>query len=202
MPTSNQEWLALAVSASFAAGLNVYATIATLGILARTGVLQLPTSLHIIQDLWVIVIACVMFAMEFFADKIPVFDLFWNALHTFIRVPVAALLAYGATQHLSPTSQALAAAMGGALALVSHSSKLAARTVVTPSPEPVSNSLLSVGEDVGAIGLTWFATHHPFAAASITGGLVIALLFAMRWLVRGVRRFWASVRRRLSPEAA
>jgi Domain of unknown function (DUF4126) len=198
MPTSNQEWLALAVTASFAAGLNVYATIATLGILSRSGVLPLPPSLYLIQDWWVIAIAGVMFALEFVADKIPVVDLVWNALHTFIRVPVGALIAFGATQHMSPSSQALAAAMGGTLALVSHSSKLAARTLVTPSPEPVSNSVLSVGEDVGAIGLTWFATHHPFIAAGVTGAAVIALGFAARWLVNGVRSTWNRLSARFS----
>jgi hypothetical protein len=198
MPTSNQEWLALAVSSSFAAGLNVYATIATLGILSRTGVLSLPTSLYLIQDWWVIVIAGIMFALEFVADKIPVVDLVWNALHTFIRVPVGALLAYGATQQLSPGAQAMSAALGGALALVSHSSKLAARTMVTPSPEPVSNSVLSVCEDVGAIGLTWFATHHPFVAAGVTSAAVIALVFAARWLVNGVRNTWSSLSARFS----
>ena len=202
MPTSNwtsgHDWLALAVSASFAAGLNVYATVATLGILAHTGVLPLPESLHVISEWWVIVVSSVMFVMEFFADKIPVFDLFWNALHTFIRVPMGALLAYGATQHLSPELQALAAAMGGGLALISHSSKFAARTLVTPSPEPVSNALLSVGEDVGAIGLTWFATHHPYAAAGITGVLVVCLILATRWIVRGIRSAWAGLRNRLA----
>ncbi|GAC1659696.1 MAG: hypothetical protein NVS9B15_22820 [Acidobacteriaceae bacterium] len=199
MPTSNQDWLALAVSASFAAGLNVYATIATLGILSRTGVLPLPPALYLIQDWWVIAIAGVMFALEFVADKIPVIDLVWNALHTFIRVPVGALIAYGATQHMSPTSQALAAAMGGTLALVSHSSKFAARTLVTPSPEPVSNSVLSVGEDVGAIGLTWFATHHPYVAAGFTGAAVVALVIATRWIVRGIRSAWTKVSARFAP---
>jgi hypothetical protein len=123
------------------------------------------------------------------ADKIPVFDLLWNALHTFVRIPVAALIAYGATQRLSPQAQLMSALLGGVVAFIAHSGKLAARSAVTPSPEPVSNAVLSVGEDVGAIGLTWFASHHPYIAAGVTVAAVVVLGFAVHWIVRGVRRF-------------
>jgi hypothetical protein len=102
--------------------------------------------------------------VEFFADKIPGFDLFWNAAHTFIRVPVAALLAYEAASQLSPQLQLLAAAAGAAIAAIAHTSKTAARVLVTPSPEPISNIALSASEDVAAISLTWLATRHPYAA--------------------------------------
>src|ERR1700675_3548364 len=81
----------LIVAVSFAAGLNVYATVATLGLLAHAGLLDLPAGLLVISSWWVIVASGALFAVEFVADKIPVFDLFWNALHTFVRVPVAAL---------------------------------------------------------------------------------------------------------------
>lgn len=192
MHFSGAEWFALAISASFAAGLNVYATVATMGLLAHSGVLQLPPALASMQSWWVIGAAAALFALEFVADKIPVFDLIWNALHTFVRVPIAALIAYGATQQLSPQAQMLSAVLGGVVALIAHSGKLAARSVVTPSPEPVSNAALSVGEDVGAIGLTWFATHHPFIAAGVTGAAVVALIFAIHWMVRGVRRFFSN----------
>ena len=186
---SASEWFALAISASFAAGLNVYATVATIGLLAHAGVLQLPPALGSMQSWWVIGAAGALFALEFVADKIPVFDLLWNALHTFVRIPVAALIAYGATQHLSPQAQLMSAVLGGGIALVAHSGKLAARSAVTPSPEPVSNALLSVSEDAGAIGLTWFASHHPYVAAGVTVAAVIVLGFAVHWLVRGIRRF-------------
>jgi Domain of unknown function (DUF4126) len=189
-----QEWFALAVSASFAAGLNLYATVATLGLLARSHVLVLPPALHSLSDWWVIGIAAAMFAVEFVADKIPAFDLLWNALHTFIRIPAAALIAYGATQKLSPQAQLISALIGAGVAMVAHSGKMAARSVVTPSPEPLSNSLLSVGEDAGAVGLTWIATQHPYVAGGITLGLIVALLFAIRWIVRGTKRFYRRVR--------
>src|SRR5581483_4190522 len=102
MNFSSNEWLPLIVTTSFAAGLNVYATVATLGILGRVGVLPLPPSLHLLAAWYVIALALVLFGIEFFADKIPAFDLVWNALHTFIRIPIAALLAYRATATLPP----------------------------------------------------------------------------------------------------
>src|SRR5581483_9533397 len=130
--------------ASFAAGLNVYATVATLGVLGRTGVLPLPASLHTLESWPVIAVSVAMFIVEFFADKVPAFDLLWNAFHTFVRIPVAALIAYGATSHLSPGAQLLSALLGAAIAFAAHGGKLALRAAVTPSPEPVSNIALSL----------------------------------------------------------
>src|SRR5437588_5092073 len=133
---STHEILAMVIGASFAAGLNVYATIATLGLVGHYGLFQLPPNLHILENWWVIGAALALFVLEFFADKIPAFDLIWNALHTFIRVPVAALLGYQATAQLSPQAQFLTAAMAGAIALASHGGKTAGRPAVPPSPQP------------------------------------------------------------------
>jgi hypothetical protein len=178
----------LIVAVSFAAGLNVYATVATLGLLAHAGLLDLPSGLHLLTSWWVIATSAVLFAIEFFADKIPAFDLFWNALHTFVRIPVAALIAYGATSHLSPEKQLLAALAGGAIALAAHGGKTAARAAVTPSPEPVSNFALSAGEDILAVFLTWLASQHPIAAAGIVAGFLVVIIFAVRWIVRTIGR--------------
>jgi len=178
----------LIVAVSFAAGLNVYATIATLGLLARAGLLDLPSGLHLLTSWWVIAASAVLFAIEFFADKIPAFDLFWNALHTFVRIPVAALIAYGATSHLSPEKQLLATLAGGAIALAAHGGKTAARVAVTPSPEPLSNFALSAGEDTLAVFLTWLASQHPIAAAGIVTGFLVVIIFAVRWIVRTIDR--------------
>lgn len=188
---------ALIAATSFAAGLNVYATVATLGILSRANVVHLPASLHVVQSWPVIVIALVLFVIEFFADKIPAFDLVWNALHTFIRIPVAGLLAYGASAHLPPSAQAIAAIAGGAIALVAHGGKTAARVAVTPSPEPVTNMALSTGEDVVAIGLTWFATAHPYWAAGIVAALVLLAIFTVRFIWRAMRRLFRGAEREL-----
>ena len=156
---------ALVIAASFAAGLNIYATVLTLGILARTQWVALPPGLDSLGHTWVLVVCGIMFAMEFVADKIPGFDMVWNALHTVIRVPIAALVAYHASSQLTPQMQVLATAIGAAVALAAHGSKTAVRAAVTPSPEPISNIALSTTEDAVAIGLTWFATHHPVIAA-------------------------------------
>src|ERR1700676_3412713 len=134
----SNELFAVLTATSFAAGLNVYATVATLGLLAHTGVLPLPPALQLLSNWWVIAVSGVMFVIEFFADKIPAFDLVWNALHTFIRIPIAALLAYGATATLSPWEQLAATVAGGAISLASHGGKTAVRAAVTPSPEPLS----------------------------------------------------------------
>lgn len=190
------ELAAIVIATSFAAGLNVYATVATLGLLARAHVVVLPAALQIIRDPWVIGLCLALFALEAVADKVPAFDLIWNALQTFVRVPVGALLAYGATAQLSPGTQLLAAALGGAIAFAAHSAKTAARVAVTPSPEPFSNITLSVGEDALAIFLTWFATRHPILAAAIVLVLLAGIVVLARWIVRALR---ALVRARSAP---
>src|SRR5438128_5637673 len=140
------ELFALLTAIGFAAGLNLYATVAALGLLARFGHLPLPPGLHLLESWAVIAASTALFCIEFFADKVPAFDLIWNALHTFIRVPVAALLAYRATALLSPWEQLLVTAAGGAIALAAHCGKTAARTAVTASPEPFSNAVPSLGQ--------------------------------------------------------
>ena len=187
MDFSPRQLAALAIATSFAAGLNVYATVATLGLLARFQVIELPSSLGLLADGWVIGGAVALFLVEFVADKVPLFDLVWNAVQTVVRVPVAALLAYGATSHLSPGNQLLTAALGAVIALAAHGGKVAARVAVTPSPEPFSNIALSVGEDAFAIFLTWFATQHPFLAAAIAIVLVVAMAAVVQLVVRALR---------------
>jgi len=185
---AGSDLVGLIVAVSFAAGLNVYATVATLGLLAHAGLLDMPSGLHLLASWWVIAASGVLFAIEFFADKIPAFDLFWNALHTFVRIPVAALIACGAASHLSPEKQLLATLAGGAIALAAHGGKTAARVAVTPSPEPVSNIALSAGEDTLAVFLTWLATQHPIAAALIVTVFLLAIVVALRWVLRSARR--------------
>jgi hypothetical protein len=187
MKISANELVAAVVATSFAAGLNLYATVATLGLLAHLGVLTLPPALEMLSSWWIIGISGALFGIEFFADKIPAFDLVWNALHTFIRVPVAALLAYRATEALSPWEQLLATAAGAAIAFAAHGGKTAARAAVTASPEPFSNTALSVGEDSLAIFLTWFATRHPYSAAAIVVVLVLIIVLLARWVLRSLR---------------
>lgn len=181
---------ALVIAASFAAGLNVYATVLTLGLLARVHWVALPPGLETLSNWWIIGVSGTLFLAEFVADKIPGFDLLWNALHTFIRVPVAALLAFRATNQLTPEMQVLATALGAAIALAAHGSKTAARALVTPSPEPVSNIALSTTEDVAAVGITWVATQHPWAAAGFVLGLLLVSILMVRWVIQALRGMW------------
>ena len=199
MKFGGSELVGLIVAVSFAAGLNVYATVATLGLLAHAGLVALPSGLHPLASWWVIGASGVLFAIEFFADKIPVFDLFWNALHTFVRIPVAALIAYGATSQLSPEKQLLATLAGGAIALAAHGGKTAARVAVTPSPEPLSNFVLSAGEDTLAVFLTWLATQHPIAAGGIVVVFLVVLIIVMRWIVRAMKNLFRGAENEMAP---
>ena len=195
MDFSPRQLAALAIATSFAAGLNVYATVATLGLLARFDVIALPESLDVLGNWWVIGTASALYLIEFVADKVPLVDLVWNALQTFIRVPVAALLAYTATSHLSPGEQLLTTVAGALVAFAAHGGKTAARLAVTPSPEPFSNILLSLGEDGLAISLTWLATRHPFIAATIALSVVVAIVAAIRFVVRALRTVFSGAGR-------
>ncbi len=180
----------LVVAASFAGGLNIYATVLTLGFLARMHWVELPPGLDVLASWWVIVASAALFSVEFIADKIPGLDLVWNALHTFIRIPLAALLAYRATLQLTPEMQLLATTAGASIALAAHFSKTAARTLVTASPEPLSNIALSTGEDAAAVGLTWTAAHHPWIAGGVAAGFTLAAICTMRWIVIAISQTW------------
>jgi hypothetical protein len=193
----SNELFAVLTTISFAAGLNVYATVATLGLLAHAGMFPLPPDLQLLSSWYVIASSGILFLVELFADKIPVFDLLWNALHTFVRVPVAALLAYGATAELSSGWQLFATLLGGAIALAAHGGKTAIRAAVTPYPEPFSNITLSLGEDALAVFLTWFATTHPYWAAMISLTFVVVVVVLMRWVVLALRDMLRRARKEL-----
>jgi hypothetical protein len=189
---------ALLAAVGFAAGLNLYATVGVLGLLARFGHLPLPPGLHLLQSRTVIAASTALFLVEFFADKVPAFDLIWNALHTFVRVPVAALLAFEATRQLSPQQQLLATLLGAAVALAAHGGKTAVRAAVTPSPEPLSNITLSLGEDVLAVGLTWLATRHPYVAGTLATIFVVIILMLTRWVIRAMQALFRGAEHELA----
>ena len=191
MLSSPEHLAAFLLAVCFAAGLNVYGTVATLGLVARLGWVTLPGDLSVVQNHWVIGGCLVLFALEFVADKIPLVDLIWNVVQTFVRVPVAGLLAYGALPALDPGWQLAAGAAGSALALVAHSGKTALRAAVSGSPEPVSNIGLSLAEDAAALTITWFATQHPYVAAALVLVMIGTLILVTRWLLRGLRRLVA-----------
>jgi hypothetical protein len=182
------ETLGLALGAGFSSGLNLYATVATLGLLQRFGVIHLPAPLVVLAHPWVLGIAAALYLLEFFADKVPYGDTVWDAVHTFIRPPAAALLAYGAAGAAAPEWRWGAALLAGGVALTAHGTKASARAAVNTSPEPFSNWVLSFGEDLLAVWLTWMATTHPVATTVIVAALVVLSAFLLFYLFRFLRR--------------
>jgi uncharacterized protein DUF4126 len=180
--------LSLALGAGFSSGLNLYATVATLGLLQRFGVVHLPASLQALGHPWVIGIAAALYLIEFFADKIPYVDTVWDFIHTFIRPPAAALLAYAAAGAAAPEWRWGAALLGGSVALTSHGTKASARAAVNASPEPFSNWILSFGEDALAVWLAWMATAHPVATTVVVVALLALCAFLLYHLFRFARR--------------
>jgi hypothetical protein len=187
--------LGLALGAGFSSGLNLYATIATLGLLQRYGIIHLPASLQVLAHPWILGIAIALYAVEFLADKIPYVDTIWDAVHTLIRPPAAALLAYSATVAAPSEWRWGAALLAGGVALTSHGTKASARAAVNTSPEPFSNWVLSLGEDALAVWLTWMATVHPTATIVVVAFLILLagyLLFHLfRFLRRSIQRLLA-----------
>ncbi len=179
--------LGLALGAGFSSGLNLYATVATLGILQRWGIVHLPPALEVVAHPMVLGIAIALYVIEFLADKVPYLDTIWDAVHTFIRPPAAAVIAYGAAASAPSEWRWAAALLAGGVALTSHSTKASTRAAVNTVPEPFSNWALSFGEDLLAVWLTWFTTAHPTAAIVIVVALVILCAFLLYYLFRFVR---------------
>jgi hypothetical protein len=179
---------------SFAAGVNLYATVAILGLAARYGWVDLPPQFQIFNNLFIIGAAIVLYFIEFFADKIPYFDSVWDLVHTAIRPLGGALIAVATLGDASPGVEGLVALLGGTVAAGSHLTKTSTRAMANTSPEPVSNWALSFGEDVFVVGLGYLALAHPVAALIVAGVLLVVILIFAAVIVRTVRR-WFSRRR-------
>jgi hypothetical protein len=169
--------LAIAMGSSWVSGINLYAGVATLGLLGRFAHLPLPGELEVVTSWWVIGIAGGLYVIEFVADKIPIVDSTWDVIHTFIRVPAGAVLAAASFGDFDKGVQAVAFLLGGSLALSSHGTKAATRAVLNTSPEPVSNVVASVLEDLIAIGTTLASVFLPVLLFFLVGvGLFISAL--------------------------
>ncbi|HKR11134.1 MAG TPA: DUF4126 domain-containing protein [Pyrinomonadaceae bacterium] len=183
--------IAIAMGASWVSGINLYAGVATLGMLGRFANLQLPGELEVLTSWWVIGVAAALYIIEFFADKIPIVDSTWDVIHTFIRVPAGAVLAAGAFGDFDRSVQMIALLLGGGLALSSHGTKAATRVALNASPEPVSNWVASILEDIIAVVSTVLSVFLPVLLFIVVGiGLVISFLVFKRIL-----RFFRQVRR-------
>ncbi len=181
------QMLGFVLGASFASGLNLYATVATLGLLQRYQVIHLPASLEVLAHPLVLGIALTLYVVEFFADKIPWFDTVWDAIHTFIRPPAAALLAYVAVGSVPDAWKISAALIAGTIAFTSHGAKASTRAAVNVSPEPFSNWLLSFSEDGIAVFLSWMAVTHPLLTLFVVLALAAACGFLL-WKFFGLAR--------------
>lgn len=180
--------LALTMGLGWASGINLYATLLTLGVLAHSGNIQLPPDLQVVANPLVIAAAGFMYCVEFFADKIPGVDSVWDGIHTFIRIPAGAILAAGTVGNLSPELGLAAAIVGGALATSTHATKAGSRVLINASPEPFSNWGASIGEDITVITGVWASVQHP---AFFLVGLVIFIAF-MIWLLP---KIWTGIKK-------
>jgi Domain of unknown function (DUF4126) len=179
------EALSLAMGTAWTSGINLYATVAALGIASRAEMIQLPPDLQVLGHPAVIAIACLMYFIEFFADKVPYVDSGWDALHTFIRVPAGAILAARSLGDMNPALELAAILAGGSIALAAHGTKAATRLAINASPEPFSNWAASVTEDITVFGSIWLMFNHPVLMII----LVLVFLALVIWLVPKIFRF-------------
>jgi hypothetical protein len=180
--------LGIGMGSAWLSGINLYATVLTLGLLQRFHFAHLPGDLEVLSHTWILITAGILFTMQFIADKIPAVDSIWDVIHTFIRVPAGAILAATAFAHFDPKIRFLALLLGGGVALSSHSTKTATRLTANMSPEPFSNILLSLLGDVLTVGGTVLMTVHPLILLSLVGIAVIVSIVLCRWLYRTLRR--------------
>jgi hypothetical protein len=180
--------LGIALGSAWTSGINLYATVAVLGLLERYNLAQLPGDLRVLSNPWVIGVALALYVVEFFADKVPYLDTVWDAVHTFIRIPAGAVLAYGATAQLDPALRVVALLVGGGLALSTHGTKATVRAAANLSPEPFSNWALSLTEDVIAIGASLLAVRHPLIILCVILVFTIIVIWLAPKIFRRIRR--------------
>lgn len=176
---------------SFAAGINLYATVAILGLASRYGWVSLPEQYRVFDSDLIIGVALVLYVVEFFADKIPWVDSLWDALHTVIRPVGGALIAVATLGEASPAVEGLVALAGGTLAAGSHLTKAGTRAMANTTPEPFTNWILSFTEDVFVVGLGFLALKYPVAAALVVAVSLVLMAWFAAWIVRAVKRRWS-----------
>ena len=191
--------LGFAMGSAWLSGINLYATVLTLGLLQKFHVAHLPGDLGYLGNDWIIGLAASLYLVQFVADKIPAVDSVWDVIHTFIRVPAGAVLAATAFGHFDPRVRILALLIGGGIALSSHGMKSATRLAVNTSPEPVSNIALSLFEDVLTVGGTLLMAVHPVILIGVVAVALVGTILLARWISRALRRRFG---RRANPTLA
>ncbi|WP_430475342.1 DUF4126 domain-containing protein [Thalassospira lucentensis] len=188
------ETLALSMGGAWASGVNLYGTVVVLGMMDNFGLIDLPPDLQILASWWVLALAIFLYLIEFVADKIPIVDSVWDAIHTFIRIPAGALLAAGAMSGLDAgmgegLQTAISLLVGGTIAAGSHFTKAGSRAAINTSPEPVRNTIASVTEDVAVFGALYTVAFHPVVFFVLFAVFVLLLI----WLVPKIWRFIGQV---------
>ncbi|HRH43583.1 MAG TPA: DUF4126 domain-containing protein [Pyrinomonadaceae bacterium] len=186
--------ISLALGSAWTSGINLYATVTILGLLQKFSLAKLPLGLTVLDNWWIIGIGGFLFAVEFFADKIPYVDSVWDVIHTFIRIPAGAVVAYSATNQMDPSVTVIATLLGGGLALSSHGTKAALRATANLSPEPVSNWILSLLEDGIAIVGTVLAVFAPIIIMLVLGLFALFFIWFVPKVFRAIRRLFSAIR--------
>jgi len=186
--------IALVMGVAWASGINLYATVVTLGVFGLTGHIDLPPELDALSSPLVLAAAGLMYCVEFVADKIPGLDTLWDSLHTFIRIPAAVILSASAIGDVSPALTIAAGLIGGSLATASHATKAGSRVLINTSPEPVSNWTVSIGEDVAVFAGLWAALNHPALFLILLVIMVLIMVWLLPKLWQGIRQLWQIIR--------
>jgi hypothetical protein len=193
--------IGLAAGASVASGIRLYATVAALGLLHRLDVLRLPTGLEVLSQLPIIILAAALYLIEFVADKVPAVDSVWDAIHTFIRAPAAAVLGFAAFGNVAEPWRIGAALLCGTLALSSHGIKASSRLAINTSPEPVSNWAASFAEEIFVGVLLWLTVTHPVIALAVAAAVVVTAALLATWIYRTLKRLLSRRRAGVRPES-
>lgn len=186
--------IALTMGTAWAAGINLYATIAVLGYLGVTGNIVLPEQLQVLQNPMVIGAAALMYAVEFFADKTPGVDTGWDTIHTFIRIPAGVMLAAGAVGEVNPAMVIVAGILGGTISATSHSIKAGSRILINTSPEPFSNWTASLLEDVAVVAGLWAALHHPLTFLGLFCLFIVLAIWLLPRIWQGIKALLRSIK--------
>jgi hypothetical protein len=188
------EALSLAMGTAWTSGINLYATVAALGIARQLELIHLPPGLEVLAHPAVIAVACVMYVIEFFADKVPYVDSGWDVLHTFIRVPAGAILAARSLGDMNPALELAAMLAGGSIALAAHGVKASTRLAINASPEPFSNWTASVTEDVAVLGSIWMIFNHPVLMLILVTAFIVLCVWLVPKLFRLAKRGFIALR--------
>lgn len=191
------EALSLAMGTAWTSGINLYATVGALGIAGQLKLIQLPQNLEVLTHPAVIAIACIMYLIEFFADKVPYVDSGWDVLHTFIRVPAGAILAAQSLGDMNPALELAALLAGGSIALAAHGAKATTRLAINASPEPFSNWAASITEDITVLGSIWLIFNHPIVMIVLVLIFLVSIIWLMPKVFRAAKRGFQTLRNKM-----